>query len=110
MPRHRRPPSARNGTPAHRPAEHLNSHYGERRTCPRVRHYAIILIAEGDIMATTDSVARTASPNLTLAILLGGLAAGFLDICFASTLSGAMPDRVFKYIAAGWIGLPAARA
>jgi uncharacterized membrane protein YagU involved in acid resistance len=45
-----------------------------------------------------------------LAILLGGLAAGFLDICFASVLSGATPDRVFKYIAAGWVGLPAARA
>lgn len=61
-------------------------------------------------MTTTDSIPRTAAPNLTLAILLGGLAAGFLDICFASTLSGVMPDRVFKYIAAGWVGLPAARA
>lgn len=61
-------------------------------------------------MATTDNVSRSATPNLILAILLGGLAAGFLDICFASTLAGVMPDRVFKYIAAGWVGLPAARA
>lgn len=48
--------------------------------------------------------------NAGLAILLGGLAAGFLDIVFASVLAGATPDRVFKYVAGGWVGLPAARA
>src|SRR4051812_12128663 len=82
MPRRRRPPPARD-----RAATHFR----------------------GDAM-TTETMQRSATPNLTLAILLGGLAAGFLDICFASALSGAMPDRVFKYIAAGWVGLSAARA
>jgi uncharacterized membrane protein YagU involved in acid resistance len=50
------------------------------------------------------------SRNVTKAILFGGLTAGFFDIIFASTLAGIMPDRVFKYIAGGWVGLPAVRA
>ena len=48
--------------------------------------------------------------SIAKAILFGGLTAGFFDIIFASTLSGVTPDRVFKYIAAGWVGLPAMRA
>jgi hypothetical protein len=55
-------------------------------------------------------MARPVAPNVTLAILLGGFAAGFLDIIFASVLSGVTPDRVFKYVAGGWVGLPAVRA
>ncbi len=60
-------------------------------------------------MTTIDTVPRRAS-GLVPAILAGGLAAATLDIIFASVLSGLMPDRVFKYIAGGWVGLPAARA
>jgi hypothetical protein len=52
---------------------------------------------------------RPVAPNLTLAIFLGGFAAGFFDIIFASVLSGVTPDRVFKYVAGGWVGLPAVR-
>ncbi|HEY1711184.1 MAG TPA: hypothetical protein VGG10_23155 [Rhizomicrobium sp.] len=61
---------------------------------------------------TTDVMPRNdAAPGKrALAILSGGFAAGLFDIIFASVLSGARPDRVFKYIAAGWVGLPAARA
>lgn len=63
----------------------------------------------GDQM--TDMVAPQArSSGVLKATLLGGLAAGFLDICFASVLAGATPDRVFKYVGGGWVGLPAARA
>jgi len=63
-------------------------------------------------MTSTDSIPRAekAAPNLVLAILLGGLAAGFLDIIFASVWAGAMTDKVFKYVAGGWVGLAAARA
>lgn len=60
---------------------------------------------------TSEPPRTSAVPaNSGLAILLGGFAAGLLDIIFASVLSGLMPDRVFKYIAGGWVGLDAARA
>jgi hypothetical protein len=63
-------------------------------------------------MTTIEPLPRSSAitANLVLAILLGGLAAGFFDIIFASVLSGVSPDRVFKYVAGGWVGLPAARA
>ena len=45
------------------------------------------------------------------AILLGGIVAGTVDIGAASTINGFVnPVRILKFIAAGLIGLPAARA
>lgn len=43
-----------------------------------------------------------------LAILIGGLVAGTLDVGAASLISGAQPGRVLQFIAAGLIGKPAA--
>jgi hypothetical protein len=66
----------------------------------------------GEAIMTTGTMPRSdaATGNPALAILSGGFAAGLFDIIFASTLAGVRPDRVFKYIAAGWVGLPAAHA
>jgi hypothetical protein len=54
-------------------------------------------------------------PRLLAAILLGGLAAGVLDILYAFVVYGPLsygisPQRVLQSVAAGWIGREAARA
>jgi hypothetical protein len=64
----------------------------------------------GEDMTTTETMPRSwSASNVAIAILAGGFAAATLDIIFASTYAGAMPDRVFKYIASGWVTLPVAR-
>lgn len=53
--------------------------------------------------------------KIVLAILLGGLAAGVLDIVYAFIIYGPLsygisPEQVLHSVAAGWIGRDAARA
>lgn len=49
--------------------------------------------------------------SIPLAILLGGIVAGTVDIGAASAINGFIdPLRILKFIAGGLIGLPAARA
>ena len=45
-----------------------------------------------------------------IAVLIGGLVAGTLDIGAATLISGAQPGRVLQFIAGGLIGKPAAFA
>lgn len=51
-----------------------------------------------------------AKPNYPAAILTGGLASGALDIAAVCLLYKTVPARVFKTIAAGWVGREEARA
>jgi hypothetical protein len=60
-------------------------------------------------MTSTDTMARRAGGSVS-AILAGGFTAATLDIIFASTYAMLSPGRIFKYIAGGWVGLPAVRA
>lgn len=59
-------------------------------------------------MALNTGRARPA--NVILAILVGGLVAGTLDIWMASAASGASIPQVVKFIAGGLVGLKAAMA